>query len=346
MNQINITGAGPAGLSAAINLALHGYKVRIYEKNDDCGKRFNNDIQGLENWSHKKDVLQELKELNIDVNFECVPFSNILLSDGRKKKVYPFKKPLFYAVRRGIEDGSFDQGLKKTALNLGVEIFFNKQISKEEANIIATGPKKNIFVVAKGIVFDAETPDKAIVIVDDKMAYKGYAYFLCMKNHCCLAVALFGNFDRIDHYLSHAYTTFTKLEHIPLKNVKIMKGMGNFSLNVFNKSKIYIGEAGGIQDLLWGFGIRNALLSGFLAAKSIVYHLSYEKLIRKYIYPKMKASVANRFLWELMGKRRFELMMQGSKMLKDPFSFLKSLHHFSPLHVVYPLALYKKRKFI
>ena len=241
MNQINITGAGPAGLSAAINLALHGYKVRIYEKNDDCGKRFNNDIQGLENWSHKKDVLQELKELNIDVNFECVPFSNILLSDGRKKKVYPFKKPLFYAVRRGIEDGSFDQGLKKTALNLGVEIFFNKQISKEEANIIATGPKKNIFVVAKGIVFDAETPDKAIVIVDDKMAYKGYAYFLCMKNHCCLAVALFGNFDRIDHYLSHAYTTFTKLEHIPLKNVKIMKGMGNFSLNVFNKSKIFNG---------------------------------------------------------------------------------------------------------
>lgn len=61
MKQIKILGAGISGLTAAINLAKAGYKVDVYERNKDVGMRFGGDLQGLENWSDKEDVLEMLR---------------------------------------------------------------------------------------------------------------------------------------------------------------------------------------------------------------------------------------------------------------------------------------------
>jgi len=57
---IKIAGAGPAGLTAAINLAKSGYKVGIFEKNNNAGARFHGDLQGLENWTKEEDALKSL----------------------------------------------------------------------------------------------------------------------------------------------------------------------------------------------------------------------------------------------------------------------------------------------
>ena len=45
--KIEIVGAGPAGLVAAINLARADFKVTIYEEKPDVGHRFHGDFQGL-----------------------------------------------------------------------------------------------------------------------------------------------------------------------------------------------------------------------------------------------------------------------------------------------------------
>ena len=86
MKKIKILGAGLSGLTAAINLAKSGYTVDIYEKNKDVGMRFNGDIQGLENWSDKKDIIKELKESNVDVDFDYSPFYKIIITDGSKAR--------------------------------------------------------------------------------------------------------------------------------------------------------------------------------------------------------------------------------------------------------------------
>ena len=52
--EIEIIGAGPAGLVAAINLAKADYKVAVYEEKPDVGHRFHGDFQGLENWSSEE----------------------------------------------------------------------------------------------------------------------------------------------------------------------------------------------------------------------------------------------------------------------------------------------------
>jgi flavin-dependent dehydrogenase len=71
MNQpVKIMGAGPAGLAAAITLARHNYEVVVYEKRSDCGARFRGDLQGLENWSSRVAILDELRTLGIEPNFD------------------------------------------------------------------------------------------------------------------------------------------------------------------------------------------------------------------------------------------------------------------------------------
>lgn len=62
MKGIRILGAGLSGLTAAINIAKEGYQVDIFEKNEGMGMRFHGGILGLENWSEKKDILEEFSK--------------------------------------------------------------------------------------------------------------------------------------------------------------------------------------------------------------------------------------------------------------------------------------------
>ena len=154
MKEVKILGAGLSGLTAAINLAQMGYKVDVYEKNKDVGMRFHGDLQGLENWSKKKDILQEMKKMNIATNFDCTPFYNLILTNGSKAKDINFNRPLFYLVKRGSFLGTIDYSLKKQALKSGVNIHFQKKLPQNKVNIVATGPISNqVTAMAKGIVF-------------------------------------------------------------------------------------------------------------------------------------------------------------------------------------------------
>lgn len=60
---ISIAGAGPAGLTAAINLARAGYDVVVHEQHSDVGMCFSEDFQAIENWSSDEDLLATLAEL-------------------------------------------------------------------------------------------------------------------------------------------------------------------------------------------------------------------------------------------------------------------------------------------
>ena len=135
--NIKVIGAGPSGLTAAINLAKAGYKVKIYEKNKDIGIKLNGDFQGLENWSSKEDILDSLKRINIKINFPYTPLHSIEIYDNDlNKKEVKTKKPFCYLIRRGNFKDTLDVGLKKQVEELGVEIIYGKEIKKLKVDVL------------------------------------------------------------------------------------------------------------------------------------------------------------------------------------------------------------------
>jgi len=83
--EIKIIGAGLSGLTAGINLAQAGYRVKIFEKNDRVGKRFHGDYQGIENWMYDQDALEHVQGLGIRLNFSYHPIRNVKIIDPARE---------------------------------------------------------------------------------------------------------------------------------------------------------------------------------------------------------------------------------------------------------------------
>ncbi len=349
--RIQIAGAGPSGLTAGINLAMAGYDVHVYEKRTDTGMRFHGDLQGLENWSSPTKVLDELAEMNVQVNFDCAPYLTQVITNGKATRVshYPADRPLCYLVKRGAMAGSLDQGLKAQALSAGVAIHFKETIPLEEADIVATGPiSKELFAVDKGIVFETDAEDINVFLINDEVAYKGYSYLLITRGYGCLCTVLFDRFKQLDSCFEASVRTFQENYDFDMRDPRPVAGVGCFSTrNIYREGKsLNVGEAAGLQDLLWGFGIRTAVQSGYLAAQSIIHGRDYEAEAQQRFSGRQKATLNGRFLWELARVRDYGLVVSKRFAKGTARGFdLTFLYNFSTLHkVVYPIAVTAMRR--
>jgi flavin-dependent dehydrogenase len=345
---IKILGGGPSGLTAAIVLQKAGYQARVHEKNHDVGRVFYGDLQGLENWSEERDVLDEFQALGLAINFDCTPFSALTVFNGEKAWPFTSSRPGFYLIRRGAMAGSLDQGLKEQALAAGVDIFFNQPLAPAEADIVASGPLvRHRFAIDKGFVFKTSLPDAAYGLVNDQAAYKGYAYLLAAKGYGCLCTVLFDNFSEVNRCLAETERIFKKLVDFDMKEPKPVGGLGGFLLApVFqDKQQLLVGEAAGLQDMLWGFGIRTAVLSGALAAQSLIEGTSYQELARRRFLDKQKASFVNRYLWERFGRNNYSHIMDRIDRSRDHRKFFHDCYNLNLLHrLAYPFAFHSLKK--
>jgi len=346
MRVVRILGSGLSGLTAAINLAKEGYKVDVYEKNRDAGMRFRGDIQGLENWSEKKDILEELKEMNINIDFDCDPFSKIILTNCSKTKEINSERPLFYLVKRGSFSGTIDYSLKMQALKSGVNIHFQKMLPLNGADIVATGPVPNEVVgVVRGIIFSTNVKDTAIVALNDKLAFKGYSYLLITKRYGCMStVVRRDEVCRVNKYFERTKDFFVQSLNLDIQPLKEAGGVGSFSLTKVKKGALlYVGEAAGLQDFLWGFGMRFAITSGYLAAQSMISNKDYEKIAKKRFLNKLRAGVVNRYLWEnALYRKDYSILINNAEFVKKN---IFSIYNYNVLQrMIYPLALFTLKK--
>ncbi len=334
--MVNIIGAGPAGLASAIVLRRHGIPVRVFEQDREVGSRFSGDFQGLENWSSEKGVMEVFAELGIEMNFEYAPYYvGTVVVAGMEPLEVKSDRPFFYLVKRGAMPGSLDTALKAQALGLGAEIFFGKRFEKFEGKaIVATGPKGGD-IIAAGITFDTDTEDRAIVAFDDRMAPKGYAYLLINQGRGTIATVVYQEFRKAEYYSTKALMFFRDQLKIDVRNEKRFGGYGNFFLREtqVRHGKLFIGEAAGFQDCLWGFGIRYAVLSGYLAARSIIEGSDYDALWKLELKSMLETSLVNRYLFQKIGQKGYNYLSKrfanGSPrvLLKSHYnrSFMKHL---------------------
>ncbi len=312
---ITILGAGPSGLSAAVNLAKAGYNVEVHEINETVGRRFGNCFQILENYTEKEELLESLNKMNIKVNFFCHPSNDIDFYDSKLNRCsMSSKKPYGYYIKRGSEKDTLDYGLAEQAGESGVSIIYKSKLSPEKADIVATGAK-SATGVAKEIIFDTDIGDTFKVILDDNIAPKGFSYLFVINKKGTLGTAILRKFSEIDKFASKTVNKFQRIVNFELKNQKDFISIVDFCLakSAVVNNTLYVGEAAGFQDNLFGIGIRISLTSGYLAARSIIDNIDYDKLWKKHLSSKMKTSVVNRFFYELGGNFGYSLFNKRAK---------------------------------
>lgn len=339
--EVKIAGAGIAGLTAAINLAKAGVKAVVFERAREVGSRFNDDFQGLENWSTSEDIISILEGMNIETGFFKKAFMEADIVGSEKYRIRSGDgRPGVYMVKRGPGVDTLDRALERQAIKAGVEIVFGKKAGEHEVDIVATGPRFSSGVVA-GVTGCAEGADTVMIMLDNECAPKGYVYMALIDGKITLASVVMRDFANAKKYFARAIKKFESIYGISIKDPKPFGGVGNFFLldSYSKEGRLYAGERAGFQDYLFGFGMRYAFLSGYYAAQSIVSNADYDTAIKASLVPVGKASLVNRFMFEKFGGD-YKRIVRGWMKAKDPIAFLKNWYRLDiPKRAVYPFAL-------
>lgn len=329
-DPVHILGAGLSGLSAAIILSKNGYDVHVHEIRGDSGARFDGDFQGLENWTGSRDFFDEMRDWGLDPeSFKSDSFGVVDLIHPDDEITQPVTDGIaFRVVERGTDEHCIDQGFKKMAIEAGATIHYRSRRNPEECQIIAAGPKDSS-AVAFGEIFHTDHPNHVSFQLNDKLAPGAYSYLIIIDGIGLICTCLWRKQKKSGRYLNETIAWYESHYELNRRPIKRVGGKGDFSLpdKYFHEGRYYIGEAGGLQDFMWGFGMRYAITSGVLAAKSILGECDYESEVRKRLVPLIKISATNRFLMNRIGDRGFKLVarywMRDQRKKGDGLNFMR-----------------------
>jgi flavin-dependent dehydrogenase len=309
-DPVQIMGAGLSGLAAAIILAKAGREVHVHDVREDSGSRFDGDFQGLENWTSDTDFLDELRDWGIDSSeFKVTPFHEVDVIHPDDVVTRAWSPTIaFRVVERGTASHTIDQGLKRQAIAAGAHIHYKSRVKPEDCHIVAAGPR-DTSAVAFGEIFETPYPNHVAFHFNDKLAPGAYAYLIVIDGIGLICTCLWRKQQKSGRFLNETIEWYD--QHYPelkRKPIKRVGGKGDFTINreYTVDGRHYVGEAGGLQDFMWGFGMRYAITSGVFAAKDLLGEVTYDEEVRKHILPSVKTSVSNRWLMNRVGNRAFK----------------------------------------
>ena len=331
--EVHILGAGLSGLAAATILAKSDREVHVYEVRHDSGARFDGDFQGIENWTSEMDFFDELEEWGLNSKeFKSDSFGIVDLIHPDDVITKPETDGVaFRVVERGTADHTIDQGFKRMAIESGVKIHYGVRKSPEECDIVAAGPKESS-AVAFGEIFETSHQNLVAFQLNDKLAPGAYSYMIIIDGIGLICTCLWRKQKKSGRYLNETIAWYERNYELDRKPIKRVGGKGDFGVptKYVSDGRYYVGEAGGLQDFMWGFGMRYAITSGVLAAKSILGECDYEREVRNRLLPLVKASAINRFLLNRVGDRGFKLVanywMRDQRKKGDGLAFMKWLY--------------------
>lgn len=326
---IRIAGAGPSGLAAAITLARAGRAVEVHEAKPDVGARFIGDLQILENSSAREDVREVLAAIGIETNFYFRPVTEADFFDHRMRSRHvKSSTPYGFFIRRGPVDGTLDRGLLAQARAAGASVHFNSRLKPDEADIVATGPSTPDGL-AREITFTSDEPERVEVYFDHRLSPGGYSYMFVLDGVGTFGTAIVSDFKRIDHYFEASLARVLSVRPLRVdRDQRTGYSYMNFHLKETSVAdgRRYAGEAAGFQDYLFGLGIRYALESGWLAARSILEERPFDELWRERLGTKQRTSLVNRFLYERGGNRGLSMFVRQAASAPDFNEYLAKWH--------------------
>jgi flavin-dependent dehydrogenase len=329
MQPIRIAGAGPSGLAAAIALARGGRAVEVHEARPDVGTRFIGDLQIIESASEREPVPTFLDRIGIARNFYFRPADWATFYDhARNARVIRSGEPYGWFIRRGAEEGTLDRGLLAQARDAGAKIIFNSRLANDVADIVATGPATPDGL-AREMTWKTSEPERVDVFFNHKLSPGGYSYLFILDGLATFGCAIVAGFKRIDDYFEHSLSAAQNLHRFSIPaETRTGYSYMNFHLKqrATNGHARYVGEAAGFQDYLFGLGIRYALTSGNLAARSILENVDFDALWRAELGPKQETSLVNRFLYESGGNFGLSMFVRRAARARDFRRYLSKWH--------------------
>lgn len=304
--MIKILGAGIAGLTAAINLAKAGEEVVIYEKLANIGAKLKPNTQLLGNWETKEEILTYLKKFNVDVNYKTRIKDVILYPPNLKRKaeIIGDTRPVGYVVVRGGKD-SFENYLAEKAKREGVRIITGFK-EKVDAKVIATGAMRVEAIIWGGVFEGSFNKGLAEVFFNYRYAPTGYIYLLPhSKKIATLALGIRPWQGNVKSFFEKAISKHPLIKE-RISGARLLhnfSGFINFRIpkSAIEGDSLLVGEAAGFQDESFGFGMRYAVLSGYLAAKSILENKNYDQLWKKAFLHELRKTHRLRVILDRVG---------------------------------------------
>jgi len=298
---VKIAGAGLAGLVAAVTIARAGEAVHVYESKQRLLPSTGPHTEALRNYG-PHDALEELQSYG----FTTRPFGEVrraIRMSAHYENVLTGKS--YYLFMRGRESYTVDQQLCRNALDLGVEVHLGMR-APEGVDIVATGPPEGKFnMMAAGYTFAADGSnlerDTVIALLDNTVAPGGYlAITPGVEYHSIYSGSWTDlSYERV---LSMAERAFERpwIRAIlgDSRWVDKIYGRAFYSSDpiatAVREQARYAGEAGGFQDAVAAYGFRYAVITGALAARSVLEEVDYRSLLRKVFRDEFQKAFAYR----------------------------------------------------
>jgi flavin-dependent dehydrogenase len=283
---VRIAGAGLAGLVAATTAARAGEDVDVYETKSRLLPSTGPHTEALRNYQ-SIDAFEELRSYG----FRVRPFAEVTTAIRRSEhNENVLRGKSYYLFMRGPEEYTVDHQMYREAVDLGVRFHFGEP-APPDVEIVATGPPRQGFnMLAAGFTFSAEgsrlDPHTVIALLDNTVAPGGYLAITPGVEYHSIYSGSWSDLD-YDRVFARAKRAF----EIPW--VREILGGSRWMSKIhgtafYERDPIaravrgpsrYAGEAGGFQDAVAAYGFRYAVITGSLAAQSVVEDLDYTALL-------------------------------------------------------------------
>lgn len=292
--KVAIIGAGVSGLSCAYELERLGIKPTIYEKNDYIGEMHPH-VAAILSILHRpiKDSLLYFKS-NFGLNITPLNTVNNLLHHSQNKTT-TIKGNFGYFFQRDKENNSLKKQLYSHLKN--PRIVFNKIADYKELlkqyDYVVVGSGNSNFTKEKGCWYNWITtyvkgatilgdfdPNTLIMWLNKEYCNNGYAYLTPFSSRkASLILVVTGIAENQVKFYWDKFLNYENLKWVIVEEFTLKHNTG-YTFPKKIDDLYFVGNAGGGIDPFLGFGTMNSLVSGIMAARSIVKGYDYDKLIK------------------------------------------------------------------
>ncbi|MFZ5652441.1 MAG: NAD(P)/FAD-dependent oxidoreductase [Bacillota bacterium] len=319
--KVAIVGAGPSGLSCALELERHGIFPVVFEQRHRPGELFNHSAAVLKLFTRPFDPLEHLRE---SYGVDVCPISRLkyITMKSAKKKV-TVTGDLGYFIKRGNDNDSVETQL--------CDRLKSKVVANTKADYLELSRRFDYVVVASGNYNASRTEGvwsllypsmliggtvigsfdiaNLVMWVDTRYSKTAYAYLAPIeKKRAFLGLVVP---DSTPEEARLSWSMFWRMENHPynLLNEILIQHNAGFVYPHQVGNILFVGIAGGFLEPFLGFGMLSSIKSGVLAARAIATGRSFEDLIFQ-LKEDMLHSMVMRELFDDVKNDQYDLLLK------------------------------------